>query len=52
MGTCDSAAGAKQTETSHAKPHGSDHQVNVAPLHVLGAGRVPSTSCVSAAATE
>ena len=34
VGTCDSAAGAKQTETSYAKPHGSDHQVNVPPLHV------------------
>ena len=52
VGTCDSAAGAKQTETGYAKPHGSDHQVNVAPLHVLGAGTFPSTSCVPAAGTE
>ena len=48
VGTYDSAAGAEQIEISYA----SDHQVNVAPLHVLGAGRVPSTSCVSAAGTE
>ena len=52
VGTYDSAAGAEQIEISYAKPHGIDHQVNVAPLHVLGAGRVPSTSCVSPAGTE